>query len=644
MAIFENFPYTNMHEMNLDYILETQKKQEEIIDGVIEEATEIKNSTIQYRDETEQLKNDTSDLHDETLDLYDQTLELENATEGYRDEALAAKNSLTNALGQIETNKENIDVNSARIDTFTNLAEGSTTGDAELTDIRVGANSITYDTAGDAVRAQYNILKDHIEENNSYFLKQDNEDLTQDFIISPNLYNNDLYVHGKYLSYLDGYTWNPNAVYNTSPFIRVEPGDNIYIRRWSSDGTTLNNPGTVRVFWYDDDCEYISGQGYDSANAIEVPAGAYYFRMSDLFHLQYPANKIMMTINYDFGVNDYVAPGLVMLSGLARNKAYARKTGSLTNGQKATLPHTNIKKNNVYEFIAKITSFSAIQIGNTKNAYNGSWITVDETNLSVSNYYSSEEKTDYPHGLTISDYLNVKIIVKHGTADIQIMSGGSSFSLNDVTWHGDGSGELFALSDGSSLSEYVFTWSSADIRDDIWMFGDSYMTIDSPDRWPYYMLEDDYDNVLINAYPGENSPTAFTSLLNLMRNYGVPKKLLWATGMNDGADTDSGTVANTQWKNNIDKVINLAEVFNFELILATIPTVPSINNEAKNSFVRSSGYRYVDFAKAVGANSSGVWYSGMLESAATPIHPTALGAKALYNQVLADLPEITYSK
>lgn len=49
-----------------------------------------------------------------------------------------------------------------RMDTFTRLSEGSTTGDAELQDIRVGANGTTYDTAGNAVRCQYSQLKEDL--------------------------------------------------------------------------------------------------------------------------------------------------------------------------------------------------------------------------------------------------------------------------------------------------------------------------------------------------------------------------------------------------------------------------------------------------------------------------------------------------
>lgn len=64
---------------------------------------------------------------------------------------------------KVDSVKTEQDALSARMDAFTSLEEGSTTGDAELTDIRVQVNGKTANSAGSAVRNQVTDLKSDIE-------------------------------------------------------------------------------------------------------------------------------------------------------------------------------------------------------------------------------------------------------------------------------------------------------------------------------------------------------------------------------------------------------------------------------------------------------------------------------------------------
>lgn len=58
-----------------------------------------------------------------------------------------------------QDNADEIVILKQRMDTFSSLTDASTSGDAELTDIRVGVNGITYPNAGDAVRDQFKLIK-----------------------------------------------------------------------------------------------------------------------------------------------------------------------------------------------------------------------------------------------------------------------------------------------------------------------------------------------------------------------------------------------------------------------------------------------------------------------------------------------------
>lgn len=69
---------------------------------------------------------------------------------------------LNTSSGTQKNVQEAIDVLESRMDTFVTLPEGSTTGDAELQDIRIGADGTVYDSAGDAVRAQVSQLSEEM--------------------------------------------------------------------------------------------------------------------------------------------------------------------------------------------------------------------------------------------------------------------------------------------------------------------------------------------------------------------------------------------------------------------------------------------------------------------------------------------------
>lgn len=67
---------------------------------------------------------------------------------------------LISAYGRIDYE---LAVERARIDQLSSLEEGSTTGDAELQDIRVGYDGTIYSSAGNAVRSQVNFLKEDLD-------------------------------------------------------------------------------------------------------------------------------------------------------------------------------------------------------------------------------------------------------------------------------------------------------------------------------------------------------------------------------------------------------------------------------------------------------------------------------------------------
>ena len=147
-----------------------------------------------------------------------------------------------------------INVEKARIDNLTVLPEGSTAGDAELQDIRVGADGTTYSTAGNSVRTQFtNINKEAIRASNIHirstnynlegYLQNANEainglnyfinaDITKEMVLNLPEYNINANLITLHFSQIDMHGKVQIYVNEINTYIRVERGSGD-IHNWS---------------------------------------------------------------------------------------------------------------------------------------------------------------------------------------------------------------------------------------------------------------------------------------------------------------------------------------------------------------------------------------------------------------------------
>jgi hypothetical protein len=111
--------------------------------------------------------------------------------------------------------------------------------------------------------------------------------------------------------------------------------------------------------------------------------------------------------------------------------------------------------------------------------------------------------------------------------------------------------------------------------------------------------------------------------------------------MNNGDPKDQDEVVEENYKKATEEFLAICKEKGITPVLSTIPNTPKINNRAKNKWVRSLPYRYVDFARAVGSDKIEGWYPEMIYQ--DNVHPANNGGAALYMQFLIDFPEIMQS-
>lgn len=455
---------------------------------------------------------------------------------------------------------------------------------------------------------------------------------------------------------------NESASYNHTDFIPVESGD-VLSFQWGNKDSALGREiyDMKFVVGLDADKNIVASSCLRDQTTYTVPIGIKFVVISTVKDLTSVADDNAMSVvkssvvidweSYDNSYEKYTLKDsasndnhINSLIDAKINRSVSKHTiigdsDSLENGTVIKLSdHLDVKKNKIYRFYGKFTTFNSVTIGHGYNVYGGSWVTIDNTNITAYYYNGSSavQMGQWSHGLTISDFIDVIINVgdvQNLRASVTVMSVGGDFSQTNIPMGGC-NGQIFAFGT-QAMTDVKYSVSLNDMTSDVWLFGDSYISLGDPNRWTYQLMQYGYKGLLMCGFSGASSNNEILAFRELTE-IGKPKYIVWALGMNDA---DKNGSVNTDWKSAYDEVKKWCNNNYVELIACTIPNTPRVRNVEKNNIVRSSGLRYVDFAKAVNAEEDGAtWYPNMLSS--DNVHPIHLGAKVLANRFLVDVPEV----
>lgn len=255
--------------------------------------------------------------------------------------------------------------------------------------------------------------------------------------------------------------------------------------------------------------------------------------------------------------------------------------------------------------------------------------------------------TEYTHGIELKNNVVLSIVrdgAKGYASKVSLSSEGQTYEIEGgVVFKSVGQGSMKLSVSEASVSNAMLSFSLSEKK--VWVFGDSFL--DFLIRNCTQEVSDSISkNVLIDGYPGRRSKQAYDSLVRSLE-ISSPKILVWALAGNDKC---SLTEVSPSWMYYYEQVKKLCKKNGVELVLYVAPNCPNstaspissnvYKNTKHNEFIKQeSDLRYVDaYGALIEDDETAEWHEGMLFT--DGVHPSTLGAKVLWQEYIASVPEM----
>lgn len=331
-------------------------------------------------------------------------------------------------------------------------------------------------------------------------------------------------------------------------------------------------------------------------------------------------------------------------------------TMTIAPGETMSLPESFVRTQVTLEAVISFRDFKGVTVGLGRGKYCGGLLRITPRDYTYYEYHQFRKLENGSRvvdsvfvsnavwnsipgpGLTESSKpvkrkMTVRIVSNYDDADLYVNIPGYHYCGKVPKWWSGGA--PFVTNNGDTPMTVTLSFTRQFVDKPVWFIGDSYFNTRHGRRWPYYMTRDGYYEWMADHIPGGHSGQMLACFKHDL-DFGTPKIAVWMLGMNDQSDKDGEP--NDHWLKCVKEFISVCEARGITPVLCTIPTVPKRFHDCKTEWVRSSGYRYIDWYAAVGTDSAGNWTEGYLFN--DLVHPDFAGAEALWHAVHASLPEL----